>query len=285
MVQAALAGLVAGGAYAMIGVVVVGMFRMVRVLNFAQAAIGAFGTFTMSQLYAHGMSYAPATVLGVASAAAVSVVLGAVMSLWFADARIETRSTVAIAMLIGLLMLGFRIFGDQPRNIPQLFGTHGVKIAGVVITAASITVVVVTIVIAVSVGLFLRRTRTGLRLRALSERPQTAELLGVPARWFSIAVWAIGGALAALGIQVVAPTRANDFLSLSLLVIPAFAAASIGLFRSFTAAVVGGIAIGLIEGLSTHYNSIASYQEVVPLIVLALVLLWSQRHEVWDAAR
>jgi branched-chain amino acid transport system permease protein len=285
VVQSAVAGLVAGGAYAMIAVVVVLMFRMVRVLNFAQAAIGAFGTFTMSELYGHGMSYVPATILGMACAAAISTVLGAAMSLWFADARIETRSTVAIAMLSGLLMLGFRVFGDHPRSIPELFGTHGVKIAGVVVTTSSITLVAATIVVAIGVAVFLRMTRTGLRLRAVSERPQTAELLGVPARWLSMAVWAVGGALAALGTQVVAPTRANDFLSLSLLVIPAFAAAAIGLFNSFTAAIVGGILLGVIEGLSTHFSAIASYQEVIPLIVLGVVLLWFQRKEVWDVAR
>jgi branched-chain amino acid transport system permease protein len=285
MVQSAIAGLVAGGAYAMIGVVIVLMFRMVRVLNFAQAGVGAFGTFTMASLYAHGMAYLPATIVGVASAAAISALLGAVMAVWFADVPLHTRSTVAIAMLIGMIMIGYRVFGSNPRDIPPLFGHHGVKVGGVVITASSIAVVVATIIIACGLALYLRRTRTGLRLRSLSERPQTAELLGVPARQLSIIVWALGGALTSLGIQVVAPTQANDFASLALLVVPAFAAASLGLFRNFGIAVAGGIGIGIIEGLSTHYSSIASYQEVVPLIVLGMVLLWSQRKEVWDDAR
>jgi branched-chain amino acid transport system permease protein len=267
-------------------VLVVLMYRMVRVLNFALAAVGAFGTFTMSQFYGKGMAYFPATILGLVVAALLAAVLGSVMALWFADARIETRSTVAIAMLIGVMTLGFRVFGNQPRNIPTLFHSqNGITISGVNITPDAITIVIATIAVAVGLNLYLNRTRTGLRLRALSERPQTAELLGVPARWLAIAVWAVAGALTALGIQMVAPTRPNDFSDLSLLIIPAFAAASLGLFRSFYIAVAGGIAIGLIEGLTTHYNAIAPYQAVVPLIVVAIGLIYSQRGEVWDVAR
>ncbi|MCW2994653.1 MAG: inner-rane translocator [Conexibacter sp.] len=285
MIQSGVAGLVAGGAYAMLAVVVVLMFRMVRVLNFSLAAIGAFGTFTMSAVYAHDQSYLLATLAGVGAAAGVAALLGAVMALWFADARIETRSTVAIAMLIGLLMVGYRVFGDQPRNVPSLFGSHGIKISGVVVTHDAIAIVVATILVAVGLSVFLGRTRVGLRLRALSERPQTAELLGVPARWLAIAVWAVAGAITALGTQMVAPTRANAFADLSLLIIPAFAAAAIGLFRSFYLALAGGIGIGILEGITTNYSSVAPYQSVVPLVVVVLMLMWSQRQEVWDVAR
>jgi branched-chain amino acid transport system permease protein len=207
------------------------------------------------------------------------------MALWFADARIETRSTVAIAMLIGLMMVGFRVFGNNPRNVPELFPGRGLSISGVNVTPDAIAIVVLTIAVAIGLNFYLHRTSIGLRLRALSERPLTAELLGVPARWLAIGVWAVAGALTAFGTEMVAPTRANDFSDLALLIIPAFAAASIGLFRSFYLAVVGGIAIGVIEGITTHYSGIAPYQSIVPLIVVALVLIWSQRGEVWDVAR
>jgi branched-chain amino acid transport system permease protein len=268
----------------MLAVMVVLMFRMVRVLNFALAAIGAFGVFTMSEVYADGLGYLPATLVGMGAAAVLALVLGAVMATWFADARVETRSTVAIAMLIGLMVVGFRVFGYRPRNIPPIF-SGGVEIAGVVVTYSAIAIVTATILVAIGLTIFLQSTLTGIRLRAVSERPQTAELLGVPARVLAFGVWAVAGALTSFGMQVVAPTRANSFSDISLLIIPAFAAAAISLFRNFYLAAAGGIGIGVIEGIATHYSGVSPYQSVVPLVVVAIVLMWTQRREVWDVAR
>jgi branched-chain amino acid transport system permease protein len=67
--------------------------------------------------------------------------------------------------------------------------------------------------------------------------------------------------------------------------IPAIAAAAIGLFRSTSLAVVGGVGLGLIQGLLQDSDALKPYAEAVPLVLIVAVLLWSQRSEVWDAAR
>jgi branched-chain amino acid transport system permease protein len=285
LVDYAISGLVYGGAYAMLGVCLVVMFRMVRVLNFAQAAIGAFGVYVTIVLSEKGWAYAPAALLGALAAAALAAICGAVMARWFSEANTERRSTVAIAMLIALLTLGVRIFGTDPRNIPELFPGSTVHIGGVVITVASLVLVALTIAVALAVAVFLKRTRLGVRLRAQSERPLTAELLGVPARWMAVGVWAVTGALASLGTLVVAPSRAAGFLSLGMLVIPAIAAAAVGLFRSTSLAVAGGIALGLVQGVLQYSEDLKPYADAVPLVLIVVVLVWSQRGEVWDAAR
>lgn len=285
MLDSAVSGLIQGGAYALLGVCLVVMFRMVRVLNFAQTAIGAFGAYVAILLSEHGWSYLAAALVGAAAGAAVSAVCGGLMSVWFADAPTERRSTVAIALMITVLTIGFRLFGQDPHVAPELFNGGNVKIFGVVVTWAGIAVVVAAIVLALAVDLFLKRTRMGIRLRAQSERPQTAELLGVPARWLAVGVWAATGAVAAFGILVITPSRGADFSSLGLLVLPALAAASLGLFRSTWLAVGGGIAIGVLTGLVQQWPEIKKYQDVLPLLVILVVLLWTQRGEVWDAAR
>jgi branched-chain amino acid transport system permease protein len=285
MLNSAVSGLIQGGTYALLGVCLVVMYRMVRVLNFAQTAIGAFGAYIAIVLSGHGWAYLPAAAVGAAAGAGVSVVCGGLMSAWFADAATERRSTVAIALMITVLTIGFRAFGHDPRVAPELFSGSDVTIFGVIVTWAGIAVVVAAIVLAVGVDVFLRRSRLGIRLRAQSERPQTAELLGVPARWLAVGVWAVTGAIAAFGILVVTPSRGADFLSLGLLVLPALAAASLGLFRSTWWAVAGGIAIGVVTGLVQQWPEIKKYQDVLPLLIILVVLMWTQRKEVWDAAR
>ena len=124
-----------------------------------------------------------------------------------------------------------------------------------------------------------------MQIRAQATRPQTAELLGVPAKRLGVAVWAITGAIAAAGILIVAPTTSNEYSNLGLLVLPAIAGAAVGLFRSTWGAIAGGVGIGLLSGLASHWPSIGVYNEAIPLVVIVLVIIWSQRKDVWDAPR
>jgi branched-chain amino acid transport system permease protein len=285
MIQSALSGLIQGGGFAFVAVCIVITYRMVRVLNFAQAAIGASGAYVAIVLSEHHWSYLPALVVGALSALVVGALCGFILARWFAGAPIEQRSTVAIAMLIGLLALGQVVFGTHPHKVPVLLPGKTFAVAGVIITWASVAVVLAAVVIAALVQLFLKRTRIGLQLRAQAERPQTAELLGVPSTTLSVVVWAVTGAIASVGILVVAPTTSNDFQSLGILVMPAIAGAAVGLFRNTWGAIGGGIGIGLLAGLADHWQSIGPYGEAIPLIVIVMVIVWAQRRNVWDVAR
>lgn len=285
MIQSAVAGLVSGGAYAALGVCIVLVYRMVGVLNFAQAAIGAFGAYATFVLYENGAAYAPAVLLGAATGAAVAGVLGYVMSTWFSEAGPEVRSTVTIAALITLFAIAFRSFGDSPRAVPDPFSGATFELGGVAIGITGAVAIVGAGVIAAIVGLGLRHTVTGVRLRALSERPTTAELVGIRARRLSIGVWGFAGAVSALAVLAIAPSRTSDFLGLGMLVVPALAAALIGLLRSLEFAFLGGLGIGLIEGVATNFPSVSPYRQALPFFVIVAVLLWSERSEVWDARR
>jgi branched-chain amino acid transport system permease protein len=285
MIQSAITGLIAGGTFALLGVCIVMMNRMVRVVNFATAAIGALGAYVAIVLAGDGWSYGPLLVAAAVTGAVAAAICGLVMSGWFSQAGVDTRSVVSVAFLIGILTLGTQIFGSNPRFIPALLPGAKFSVGGVVVTWASVLVVLAAIGLAVGVQTFLKHTRLGVRLRAMSERPQTAELLGVPALWLAIGVWAFTGAVAAICVLIVAPTRASDFTSMGLLVLPALAGASVGLLRSTWGAVVGGIGLGLLEGLMGNWSSIGPYQDALPLLVVIIVLMWGQRGAVWDAPR
>jgi branched-chain amino acid transport system permease protein len=285
MIQSAITGLIAGATFALLGVCIVMMYRMVRVVNFSLAAIGALGAYVAIVLAGDGWSYVPAAAVGALVGAVTAALCGGVMAAWFSRAETDRRSVVSVAMFIGILTLGTHIFGSNPRFIPALLPGDTVKVGGVVITSASILMGVGAVGLALGVQIFLKRTRLGVRLRAMSERPQTAELMGVPALWLAIGVWAFTGAVAAVGVFVVAPTRASDFTSMGLLVLPALGGAAVGLLRSAWWAVAGGIGLGLLEGVMGNWSSVGPYQDALPLLVIIVVLVWSQRREVWDAPR
>ncbi len=285
MVQAAVSGLIEGTTFALLGICLVLTFRMAGVLNFAQAAIGSFGAMLMLELHDGGVGWVPAVVGGIAAAAAISVLIGLVMSRWFTDATAETKASVSIALLVGLLALGDRLFGSSAHNFPAVLPTVHLTISGVYVSASTIIAFGFALVLAISLTLLLRRTRYGHRLRAIADRPHTAELLGIPVRWLTVGVWAFSGAVAGAAIILIAPVQSGQFSGLSLLVLPATAAALIGLFRSFWITFWGGIALGVATGVINNVGSLAPYHNVIPFAVLIVILVVAQRGEVWDAAR
>ncbi|OCJ07323.1 branched-chain amino acid ABC transporter permease [Rhizobium sp. AC27/96] len=283
---AAVAGLSAGGAYAILGVCAIFTYRLVAVVNFTGAAIGAMGTFIMVALHEAGMPLLPAVLLGIAAGAFAGVLIGLVMTTWFANANASTKAAVTAALLVGIIALGLRLTGGQhPHNFPELISGSAFRLAGVEVTWAAVTTLVLAIVFTVLTEQFLARTRIGLQLRALSQRPMAAELIGIRVRLLALGVWVVTGAVTSFALMIIAPLRSPDFASLSLLVVPALAAALIGAFASFRAALLGGVTIGILEGAVSAVDFISQYRSTVPFIVILAVLLWSQRGARWDEAR
>lgn len=283
---AAVAGLSAGGAYAILGVCAIFTYRLVAVVNFTGAAIGAMGTFFMVALHEAGMPLLPAALLGIAAGALAGVLIGLVMTTWFVNANASTKAAVTAALLVGIIAIGLRLTGGQhPHNFPELIAGSAFRLAGVEVTWAALTTLLLAIVFTVLTEQFLARTRIGLQLRALSQRPMAAELIGIRVRLLALGVWAVTGAVTSFALMIIAPLRAPDFASLSLLVVPALAAALIGAFASFRAALMGGVTIGILEGAVSAVDFISQYRSTVPFIVILAVLLWSQRGARWDEAR
>ncbi|WP_345941198.1 hypothetical protein [Microbacterium sp. Se63.02b] len=104
-------------------------------------------------------------------------------------------------------------------------------------------------------------------------------------RPLSIAVWFVTGVISAIAIIIVAPSQSNDATSLSMLIVPAAAAALLGGFRRLDLAVVGGIVLGVLGGLVAQIDEVALVRNFLPFLFIVVLLLWTQRKEVWDAAR
>jgi branched-chain amino acid transport system permease protein len=286
LLTAAVAGLSAGGAYAILGVCAIFTYRLVAVVNFTGAAIGAAGTFVMVGLYSVGMPLALSTIAGIAAGALAGVLVGLVTTTWFASANASTKAAVTAALLVGIIALGLRLTGGQhPHYFPELIAGSAFRFAGVEVTWAAVTTLILAIFFTLATEQFLMRSRTGLQLRALSQRPMAAELIGIRVRLLSLGVWAVTGGVTSLALMIIAPLRSPDFASLSLLVVPALAAALMGAFASFRAALLGGLLIGILEGVVSTIDFVSQYRATVPFLVILVVLVWSQRGARWDEAR
>ncbi|KKI20014.1 MULTISPECIES: ABC transporter permease subunit [unclassified Leucobacter] len=286
LLQGALSGLAAGGVYAVFAVTLTLMSRLVRVVNFAQAATGMFAAF-ISVWFASklGIPVWLATIAGVIVGALLSALIGWIAATWLAEADLSTRSAMTVAPFLLLMSLSYIMFGNKPQPFAPIFDGAAFSVAGVVVSWVTVVTVSLAILVALAAAIVLRRTTIGTKLRALSDRPTTAELIGIASKPLSIGVWAVTGAVSAVTVLIIAPTQSNDAVSLSMLIIPAAAAALLGGFKRLDLAVVGGLLLGLVGGMVAQVSELTLVRSFVPLVFIVVLLLWSQRKAVWDAAR
>lgn len=286
MIQGALAGLAAGGLYAVLGVCLTLMSKLVRVVNFSQAATAMFGAFTAVWLVTQiGLPVWLGAVIGVIFGAVLSALIGWIAARWLSESSTTVRSAMTIGPLLLLISLSFILFGNRPQPFTPIIAGAAFTLGGVVISQVAVVTVLMAVVIAIVAHLLLTRTRIGTQLRALSERPTTAELLGIRSAPLSISIWFVTGIVSALVVVIVAPSQANDATSLSMLIVPATAAALLGGFRSLSLTVVGGFVLGMLNGLVAQIEEVAFVRNFLPFLLIVVLLLWTQRKEVWDVAR
>lgn len=286
MIQTAVAGLASGGAYAVLGLSLTLTYRTTRTVNFTVAAVGAFGAFALGWVDGRA-PLAVAVPVGVLAGAALGLLLGLVQVTWFGTATTEVRSVVSVASLI-ILLAGAGLIWEgnpQPVPVPSSLTSPAIRIGGTPVSGATLLLIGIAIVVALATGLLLARTRAGRRLQAVSERPDTCDLLGISSRRYGLFVWGATGAFNVLAVWLVSSRLSTVYSSLSFMVVPALAAALLGLFRHLGWTVVGGVALGVLQGYFAGNQTWAPYSPALPFLVLLVVLMYSQRGERWDEAR
>lgn len=285
MLNLAIAGLAAGGTYALVGVCVVLLYRMAAVVNFSQTFGPALAVFAMTDFLAiWGLGQWAAIALAMLLGTAIAGAQGLVMATLFRESDVMVRSTVSMAMAIALFGLTVRIFHDTNRFFPALFNSLSFKSGDVRVSGQVVMAFAGAVVVSLALWMVLTFTRLGVILRAVSARPVTAELMGVRTKWLIVGVWALAGAITTAAIILVAPTR-SSIPNMVILVIPGLAAAIFGAMRSFGLTVAGGVLIGMVESMALNWGVIGNYRPSISFLFVTIALLWSQRKESWSEAR
>jgi branched-chain amino acid transport system permease protein len=281
----AVTGIASGVAYAAIGLCLVLTYQISGLINVSQGIVAGVGAFTTASVYDHDVSLALAVVVGVLAGALLAAGQGVILAVWFFDASSTIRTSVTIAMTVTLLAGAERVFGHEPRLFPLLLGGHAVTVGTVRVQWVNVVALCVLLIVAGGLRAAERHTRMGAKMRAVSLRPHTAELLGVRSRRIVIGVWAFAGAAATAGLLVVTPTRQSDLTSMTLLVVPALAAALLGGLKDYRLVIVAGLAIGMLEAMALSWGVVAQYRQALSFLVIVVGLLFTQRAVVWDERR
>lgn len=272
-----ISGLSTGALYALCSVGLVILYRASGTVNLAQGAIGALSALLAWQFVAWKYPAWTGWVVGVIAATLVSYIYGRFIAprLAHSDPIVRAIATLGLALIVfGAVSF---IWGENTRSLRLPTDADGVRVLGVRITFTRMIAMGLALAVTGAMLVFLNRTRTGLAMRALANRREISALLGIPVLRVDSWAWVISGVIAGVsGILLANLTRMSP-IYLTFVVIPAVAAAIAGRMRSLTAAVVGGLVIGVLEAVGTPFPVIAPYRTVTPFVFAILALLWLQR--------
>ena len=266
------------GAYLMLAVGIVVIFRASRVLNLAHGAMAAVPAYLTYTLTNSGLPTLLALIIGVAAGAALGILVERlfVRPLARQGPTAQTVGTVAVYGLVVALLA--QIYGSGSKTAVQIFPSGGIHVSTVVLRWGDLGLFVVGLVcLAGAIGL-LRYTRIGLAMRGAAENPNAAALMGInPLRMARLA-WALGGALAGLAGALLASVTSLDPYSLSLQMLPGFVAALLGGLGALGGALIGAVVVGAVEGLVPVFSLIPGLRSLagqvgVPELTLTVVAL------------
>ena len=272
--QTGLNGLSLGAIYALGAVGLTLVYGILRLVNFAH---GDFLTFGAYMAYLVNVTWGAPLVVAVFWAMAMTAVLGLLFerTLWGPMRAKHAGFLQLILMSIGLAFLLRAVvqwFWGTEIRVLDVDRTSVVEFLGLRIGQTQFIVVVVGIAVLLSVGLMLRYTLLGKRMRALSDDLDLAETAGIDTRRVILYTWIFAGALAGLaGTMAAATTNIRPEMGFELL-LPIFAAVILGGIGD----AFGALAAGLVLGVMTEWSTLlidARWKTAVGFLVLVIVLV------------
>ena len=275
-------GLVSGVLYALIALGFVLIFRSSRIFNFAQGIMVVFAALTLVGLHEAGVPawMALALTLVVMFLLAVGIERIVLRPLVGQPDIILFMATIGITLF--LVGTGELIFGGENKQmiteelgIPT--GSWILEPGGgfLLIEQQDATAVFGAVVLVITLLAFLNYTRMGRAVRALGDDHQAALSVGISLQTIWVLVWFIAGIIA-LATGIVWGARAGVSFALEVIALKALPVLMLGGLESITGAIVGGIAIGLLEKLFEIYWGqplLGGNTETWFAYVLALVVL------------
>jgi branched-chain amino acid transport system permease protein len=281
-----------GSFYALIALGYTMVYGVLLLINFAHGDIfmvGAYvGFFIAAFLLGLGTGI-PAwiilavTILGsMALTAVVGVTIERVAYRPLRERGAHRLYLVITALMIGLFLeyLNLSTLGAADRGFPELIPTKIYEVGGVSFTNIKLIVIGLSIVVMVGLELFLRRTKWGMAMRAISYDRTAVPLMGVPVNTIIMVTFIIGSSLAALaGIMYGSAYHVISFDMGVLVGWKAFIAAVVGGIGEVRGAMLGGFLLAFIEIFVVALGSVpgfewlsSTYRDLVSFTILLVIL-------------
>jgi branched-chain amino acid transport system permease protein len=286
-VGSALVGLQNGMLYALVALGYTMVYGIIELINFAHGDLFMLTTIVAAALMVSvlGVGHLSAvSILALLLALVVCMAFGAAVNMgaeFFAYRRLRSAPKLAPLMTaVGLSFL-FRgiaqqdyINGSAQKNWPVTWG--GPSVEGVYVYKL-LMVLAVTVPLLLAMTYIVSRTKMGKAMRAVAQDQDGARLMGINVNGTISFTFGLGGALAgAAGVLYFLCQTQTYYDTGTQLGLIAFTAAVLGGIGNLTGAVVGGLAIGLIQALNEGgaYGLGSTWSQTVVFLILIVLMVF-----------
>ena len=276
LVESLLRGLGTGSIYALLALGFVIIYKATRVISFAQPAFMLTGAVLVTYLVTNVGFFAALPIAALLTGGlALGVERLAVRPMVGRPVFTVAIITLGIDIAVRVIVNGF--IGLNVRQVNDPWGLKTLRLGGIVVEQRHLAMLITTAVIVAGLFAFFRYTRMGLAMRAASFDQEAALAQGVSVGAVFALSWALAGALAAVaGTFAAVGSSVNE--ALWLIALTALPVIILGGLDSLPGAVVGGLAVGVVQELTATYQSNfpwlgGNVSVVTPYVLMLLVLL------------
>ncbi|MDN3710949.1 branched-chain amino acid ABC transporter permease [Paracoccus cavernae] len=273
LMQFLLSGVTVGAVYALVALGFTIIYNASDVVNFAQGEFVMLGG--MITVFAHqaGLPLPLAALIAIAVTSAVGVALN---KLAIEPARgAPVVSLIIITIGASILIRGVTqlVFDKQLHRFPAFSGDDPIHILGATILPQSLWVIAGAFAVFFGLWVFFTKTLTGKALLATSNNRLAAQLVGINTNFIMTLSFALSAGIGALAGVLVTPITLVSYDVGIALALKGFAAAMLGGMGNPKGALVGGLALGVIEAMTAGYLS-SQYKDAAAFVVILAVLFF-----------
>lgn len=263
-----------GAVYALIALGFVLIFRATNVVNFAQGEFSMVAAFLMVVFAVDlGWPYWLSFLIALGGMA----FLGAIFNLGvYYPLRHRTYLPVIISTIGASILMAnstLALYGPQPQVLQGWFDTPGIQAGGVFLDSQYLLIIGVTLALVLFNYWFFEHTLLGKKLQATSQDKEMASLLGISVSSMIMITFVYSALLGGLAGILVAPILFVSIQMGGTIALKAFAATIIGGFGDVAGAIIGGLALGIIETFGAAYVSVP-YKDGFAFLVLVAFLVF-----------
>lgn len=272
-----MSGLATGSLYSLTAVAIVLIFRNTRTINLAQGDFSMVGAYVALLLLKElSASFIVSIVAAVFSVVLLAIIVERVVMRRIRNADWLTLFTATLGVFYILHGLAGWMWGRDTKAFPNHFSVEPVSIAGTLVSEAHLFNIVVVACIGFVLFLFFRYTKAGIAMRAITDDPEAAKMMGIPVGFIVLLTWAVGGFLAAFAGILLAPIIYVSPQMMDTVLIKGYVGAIFGGLYSIPGAIVGSLLIGLAENLAGGYLG-AQYKVTIAFVMIVLILAFRPR--------
>jgi branched-chain amino acid transport system permease protein len=267
-------GIALGGAYALVALGFVIVYKATGILNFAQGSLVTLGAYlavwlSVENHFGGGTVGTYLLVLAMMAAAGVFFERTIHLPLRRRPPLVVVIATLAAGLAIQYLLELWQ--SSSAIGLPPPFGDGVVHLGGGAIPYQDILVVAVTAVVFAGAGIVFQKTSYGRQLRAIADNPQVAALHGIRVRRMAVISFAAGAFVAGIAGLMIGPLLSvSPTLGFGAMII-GFAAAVLGGFGRLGGLLVGAVVMGLAQQWGAGYIAY-EFQTMYPFIIMVLVI-------------